>query len=96
MKAFTYCSLFVTCLSTTLLPAVLPPFYQSIREVEAILQDPSLPEQLQTAYSIDTIKHVEGGWLITAAEKTVMAKIIPLPPSKNQPRVGPLQFKIEW
>lgn len=83
---------FLPILSVRSLQAALPPFYQSVKELDAILHDPGFNGQFTSADYIETIEHVADGWRLTTNKRTVLAKIV----HKKSQMPGPLQFDIEW
>jgi hypothetical protein len=90
----TLCLIAFSCIfcSQGVIQAALPPFHQSICEIEAICKDPSLQAYLEYPYPIESIQRVELGWNISTANRSVYAKI------NKQPSecMGPDSFTIEW
>ena len=72
--------------------AVLPPFYQSSKEIKRILNDQQTHEKLGSGQQILDIKKVEGGWVITTTRFELFVDVIYLPP--KQP--GPAEFELEF
>jgi len=72
--------------------AVLPPFYQSKEEIEAIISDPRLAEKLDSSELILEIKKIDEGYLITTNKSKLKVEIIYLP----QKTFGPSLFELKF
>ena len=62
MKKFIFGALFLLMTSTSF--AVLPPFYHSVKEIQAIIDDDKLHENLGSGQLIQNIIKTTGGWII--------------------------------
>lgn len=73
--------------------AILPPFYHSIREIKAILDDPALHEKLGSGEMILNVEKEEGGWRVVTPKYIlrVDVKYVPTPGI-----CGPGQFELEF
>lgn len=72
--------------------ALLPPFYQSIKEITAVLNDPEVIQKLNTPYPISSIIKTETGYQITVQECTLNVRIEYIPLKNGM--VGPANFKV--
>lgn len=86
--------LFAVALGLLSLPlsAVLPPVWQDVAEIKAVLTDPALTQYLDSAELIQSINRVEKGWEIHTSKQTVFAEIVPQPQSSP----GPERFKVTF
>lgn len=73
--------------------ALLPPYYQSTKEMIAILEDPEVAKAVASPYPIKSITKTEGGYSIAIEDCLVEVKIVQQPAEKGF--VGPAKFKIE-
>lgn len=78
------------CLFALPLTAVLPPVWQDVAEIKAVLTDPALTQQLDSAELIQSINRIEKGWEIHTNKQTVVAEIVTQPQSSP----GPERFKV--
>jgi hypothetical protein len=92
MKKYLLASLVSFVLLQNTLPAVLPPLWQGVREIEAILSDKHFGKELDSGESILEIKKTENGYLIITNRREHPVHII----YKPQSRPGPAQFEIEF
>ncbi len=72
--------------------AALPPFYQSKKEIEAILKSEELSKALDSADLILKIEQNEKGYLITTNKHTLQVDIAP----KQNRMPGPMQFTLRF
>ncbi len=72
--------------------ALLPPFYQSIKEIESILQDERFTSDANCAYPILEIKKIEGGYLIITSKYRQFVEVNYIP----QDMVGPAKFELKF
>ncbi len=72
--------------------AALPPFYQSKKEIEIILNDKRLVDELTSAEMIVKIKRIEDSYLISTDKYTLKVEVIYLPTDQ----MGPAQFKLKF
>lgn len=86
--------LVVAALSLLAIPlsAVLPPVWQDVAEIKAVLTDPALTQHLDSAELIQSITRIEKGWEIHTNKQTVIAEIVPQPQSTP----GPERFKVTF
>lgn len=85
-KIFILCSLI---LSPCFALAALPPFYQSVNEIKALLELPEVGETIGSHRRVEEIKRTSAGYLLTAGECQLEVKITYLP----IPVPGPAKFK---
>ena len=74
--------------------AALPPLWQDVAELKAILNDErfSKDSRLQSGDSIEDIKKIEGGWMIYTNKQQVPIRVI----YGDQTMPGPAKFTIEF
>jgi len=84
---------FITLLFAPQVFALLPPFYQSIKEITAILNNSDVIKKLNTPYPISNITKTENGYQITVQECTLNVIVEYIPPKAGW--VGPAEFKIQ-
>lgn len=84
--------LFFLLLSSPAL-AVLPPAWEGVRELKAILDDEQLPHYLDSGERIEAIRKTEGGWAIETNRSKIEVELIPLPQSLPGPQQFQLHFK---
>lgn len=72
--------------------SALPPLYEDIAEIKAILDDQRLSHLLESGESIKEIKKGEKGYVIKTNRHKLYAKVIYKPNSMP----GPAQFDIEF
>ena len=80
---------------TTAAWALLPPYYETSKEIKAILEDPTVIEKISSGRPIQTIVKTSKGYVITAGptgECTLHVLINYLPPTRGF--VGPAQYDI--
>lgn len=77
------------CLSTHLSAAV-PPFAQSVREIDAILHSEEITVLVPPTSSILQITHIPFGYLIITNMEILMVEVVYLP----EECVGPRKFKL--
>jgi hypothetical protein len=73
--------------------ALLPPYYQTAKEITAILNDPRVAEKITSGRVINSILKTESGYTINAGNCTLKIKVNYLPPPKGM--VGAAVFEIE-
>ncbi len=76
--------------------ALLPPYYESSKEIKAILEDPTVIEKITSGRVIKSIVKTHNGYLITAGPKgecTLNVNIQYLPPA-TRGYAGPAQYDI--
>lgn len=78
--------------SHSIIFAALPPLFEDIAEIKAILEDQQLGQLLESGDSIMEIKKVEKGFLIKTNHHKLFAHVIYRP--SRMP--GPAQFEIEF
>jgi len=79
-------------LFSTKVHALLPPFYQSVKEIESILQDERFTKNANSAYPILEIKKVEDGYLIVTTRYHQFVEVHYIP----QNIIGPAKFELEF
>jgi hypothetical protein len=72
--------------------AVLPPVWQGVTEIKAILNSQALDQYLDSGDILESIARHEDGWLITTSRSQVYVKVAPEP----QNRPGPQRFHLEF
>jgi len=86
----------IICLGSQLfspsLLAALPPYYQSAKEIIAILNSSIVAQKLSTPYPIDSIKKTEKGYRLAAGKCELEVNIIYKP--REDGLVGPVNFEI--
>ncbi len=83
------CILF--CTTTSM--ALLPPYYESAKEITAILNNPKVIEKITSGRVINSITRTDAGYIINASNCTLLIKIkyLPLPDGM----VGAAVFELE-
>lgn len=79
-------------LITTYAEGALPPAWQNVAEIKAILNNPELSHVLDSADLIESISKTEEGWKIITNHGEIAVKINPIP----QAMPGPEQFTLEF
>lgn len=92
MKIYKYVIATAIFFSHAIIFAALPPLFEDIAEIKAILDDQKLGQLLESGESIREIKKVEKGYVIKTNQHKLLAKVIYKP--NNRP--GPAQFDIEF
>jgi hypothetical protein len=72
--------------------AALPPLWEGVKEIKAILENPQLGVSLQSGEEILKIKRIENGWLIITNKNRLPIKVVPQP----QTIPGPQKFELEF
>ena len=67
----------------------LPPFYQSSREIEAILASPELAELFENE-AIISIDQIDGGYMIRSASHEVRVDVV----RSEHKKLGPADFDL--
>ena len=70
----------------------LPPLYQGLAELKAVLNNNQLSQQLQSGEVITSIKKTDIGYQITTNQHTLDANVV----YKEQAQPGPAQFDIKF
>ena len=70
----------------------LPPFYQSLKEIDTILSDDRLSKEIGSAEPITNIKKVKTGYIIATVNYQVKVDVNYLP----QQRPGPAKFDLKF
>ncbi len=73
--------------------AVLPPYYESSKEITAILNDPTVADKITSGRPINSITRTETGYTIVARECSLEVKINYLPQKGGM--VGPAKFEMK-
>ena len=79
-------------LSCSMIFSALPPLFEDIAEIKAILEDNKLGQFLQSGESIQVIRKVEKGYVIKTNHHKLFAEVIYRPNTKP----GPALFEIEF
>jgi hypothetical protein len=72
------------------LVALLPPFAQSQREIEALVSSPQLGERLGSGSRIESIVRTDSGYVVATADLWLRVEVV-YRPSK---RIGPAEFDL--
>lgn len=88
MKKF----LFLALLLSGSVYAVLPPFAQSLREIDAIVSDPELYRLLGSAEAFQQILKTEGGYAVLTKNYYLRVDVQYLPTQ----RIGPVSFQLRY
>lgn len=89
MKSF-YSFLVAGTLFTHSAEGLLPPLYESIKEIQAILGSPEIGERLQSGEVIHNIEKTSSGFaLVTNMHRLEIAVVY-----QNQDKMGPASFKL--
>lgn len=84
--------LIMICVLQSTIFAALPPLFEDIAEIKAILSDEKLGQLLEAGESIDQINKIKIGYAIITNKHKLIAKVIYKP--INRP--GPAQFDIKF
>ncbi len=78
--------------------ALLPPFFQSLKEYKALLNTPELSAALGSADIIHDIQRDDKGFLITTSKHTLRVDVVYDPRGQDEPKgfVGPALFHLEF
>lgn len=87
-----YLFFFFSFIAVQTVSAALPPLWQSVNEIKAILDDPELGVKLASGEMILKIKRSEEGWSIVTSRHYLAVRVIPQP----QTMPGPAKFKLEF
>lgn len=74
------------------LSAALPPLYQGLAELKAILNDPQLSKELQSGEVIESLEKTETGYEIHTNKSQLQVEVH----YKPQKQPGPVQFDLEF
>lgn len=76
------------------LPAysLMPPIWEDVSQIEAILNDPHLKDHLESGDALLGIKRTKKGWVIITNHKKLHVKVQALPQSMP----GPGHYAIEF
>jgi hypothetical protein len=77
---------------TTQVEALLPPAWQDVAEVKAILNAPDLSNYLESGDAVESIAKTDAGWEITTNHSKVKVEIVRKP--QNMP--GPEKFTLKF
>lgn len=80
--------LFFPCIAS----AALPPAWQGVAELKAILNAPELPEYLESGDVIQGVLREENGWRIETNHRSITIEVIP----KDQKMPGPKSFELKF
>jgi len=85
--------LLLTLMYTGTSLALLPPYYQSAKEITAMLNDPKIAEKITSGRLIRSIEKTKSGYKIVAGTCTLQVTVKYLP--QPQGFVGPAIFEFE-
>jgi hypothetical protein len=68
---------------------VLPPFYESVAEIKAILNDPQLGEKM--GYPIERIQRNESGYIVVTRDKSIQVDVV-----YRHNGIGPAKFQLQF
>lgn len=77
------------CLSSPL-SAILPPLYESLKEIKSIVNSPDLTARLQSGELITKIERNDAGFEITTNQHTLQIDVEYIPTG----RIGPAEYKL--
>ena len=72
--------------------AILPPLYQGIKEMTAILQDPQLGQLLHSGEVIMSIQKTDSGYTVVTNQHQLPIKVN----YRQERRIGPQQFTLSF
>ena len=84
--------LFIAFLFCVKAEALLPPVWQGVAEVKAILNDPQLSQHLDSGEVLESITKTDTGWEILTNRSRLRIDVIPQP----QKMPGPEQFTLKY
>lgn len=82
----------VCCMFFGSLSAALPPLFQDLSELHAVLNDKLLGQRLSSGEPIKSIIHVENGYWIITNKSKLLAEIVYEPSTKP----GPAKFTVKF
>ena len=89
MKKFIILLLFVFAVKAN---ALLPPLYQSLKEIDAIISNEQLKEELGSAEAVLEIKRVKDGYLVLTRQYMLKVEVIYIP----RKIIGPAKFELRF
>lgn len=95
-KHFLWSIIFFACLCYTKpATALLPPYYESAKEITAILNDPNISKIITSGRLIHAITKMEDntGYIVSTGTCTLHIKVIYSPPAPGF--VGPAVFELQ-
>lgn len=92
MLKYTYIIALGIFFSQGMIFSALPPLYEDIAEIKAILEDQRLGQLLESGESIKEIKKSDQGYIIKTNHHKLYVKVI----YKPNKMPGPAQFEIEF
>ena len=87
-----YSLLIAGALITASLQALLPPLYESTKELQAILASPELGQKLTSGDVIEKIERTSDGFLITTNKRTLLVIVT----YEATGRIGPASDKLTF
>lgn len=72
--------------------AILPPLWQNVSEIKAILDNKELGNKLQSGEIIEEIKKNDNGWIIITNHNELAIKIVYHKPAQPGPALFTLEF----
>jgi len=86
------CALILSALTSSGAQAALPPFYEDVRQIKAILDDPKVAEKLGSVSRIQSIYHDQNTYTIATSECSLNMEVEYIPTAR--PIVGPPQLRL--
>lgn len=86
MNKYFFVSLFCVCN----LCALLPPLYESLHQIQSVINDPELANKFQPGELIISIERTDDGYLIKTNKSTLIAKVESVP----QVTPGPGHYRV--
>lgn len=83
---------FLALVATSALTALLPPVWQDVAEIKAILNDERLNQYLDSGETLEKIEKQPTGWLFRTNKSILFVEIHP----EKQSMPGPEKFTIEF
>lgn len=72
--------------------AALPPYYQSAREMTAILESKEIASEVAAGQSIDSLTRTKDGYVIVAGKCSAVVEVVY---GDSEGRVGPIPFELK-
>ncbi len=85
-------ALSASCLVSTSIQAVLPPYYQSLKEYQALLDDPQLKELFNSAEMLVDIKREEKRFIIETSQNILIVTVEYEKPTQPGPAIFKFTF----
>lgn len=92
MKKLFASAVLLVCFMGQTAHAALPPLWQSVREMEAILSSDQLGAHFVSGELLEDIVKVGNAYLVRGSQSAVFVEVINVP----QEMAGPVKFKLKW